>query len=64
MTNQQKQHFVKTYLNTYSKLECDQHVITRRSIDCPDDEQGKLGFNTYNFLTFIILTVNAVINSQ
>ena len=39
-------------------LACDPHSRIKRS--CNDE--GNLGFNSFNFLTFMILSINAVIN--
>ena len=40
------------------------HLMKRDSEDSCNDTGGNFGFNTYNFLTFIVLVVNAVINGN
>ena len=60
-TNLQTLHHESNYIQICETL---RHLVKRDSEDSCNDTGGNFGFNTYNFLTFIVLVVNAVINSN
>ena len=54
-TNLQTLHQESNYIQICETL---RHLMKRDSEDSCNDTGGNFGFNTYNFLTFIVLVVN------